>query len=166
MLKFLSKYCIIDLILKKDKREILFMAHNFMELMIKDVGNLYAQDDWGYVFAVVITGLVVVFLILLILVGVLWLFGKLMGGTGKKKKPSAEEAKPAVAQAASAAPVADAEDEDEADDEELIAVISAAIAAYSAADGKQYRITSVKKKEKALRSGWGAAGISENTRPF
>ena len=141
------------------------MAQNLMELMIKDVGNMYAQEDWGYVFAVVITGLVVVFLILMLLVGVLWLFGKLMGGTGKKKKPAAEEAKPDAVQVAPA--VADVvEEEDEADDEELIAVISAAIAAYSAADGKQYRITSVKKREKALRSGWGVAGISENTRPF
>lgn len=141
------------------------MAQNLMELMIKDVGNMYAQEDWGYVFAVVITGLVVVFLILMLLVGVLWIFGKLMGGTGKKKKPAAEEVKPAAVQVTPA--VADVvEEEDEADDEELIAVISAAIAAYSAADGKQYRITSVKKREKALRSGWGVAGISENTRPF
>lgn len=137
------------------------MAQNYMELLIKDVGYMYAQEDWGYVGAVVITGLVVVFIILIILVGILWLLGKIMGGTGKKK-PVKEEIKPVV----QTAPVAVVEEEEETDDEELIAVISAAIAAYSAADGKQYRITSVKKKEKALRSGWGVAGITENTRPF
>ncbi len=113
-----------------------------------------------------VTGLVVVFLILALLVFFLWLMGKIM--TIKKKPkdpPKAEEIK-----TASPAPAPQAEENAEIaeyeDDDEIIAVISAAIAAYGESEGKQYRIASVKRKEKALRSNWSAAGISENTRPF
>lgn len=113
-----------------------------------------------------VTGLVVVFLILALLVFFLWLMGKIM--TIKKKpkdNPKVEEVK-----TASPAPAPQAEEIAEIaeyeDDEEIIAVISAAIAAYGESEGKQYRIASVKRKEKTLRSNWSAAGISENTRPF
>ena len=81
---------------------------------------------------------------------------------------SPEKPKTAPAQAAPVTVTAPAEAESEydEDDSEIIAVIAAAIAAYGEADGKQYKIASVKRKEKALRGNWSAAGIHENTRPF
>lgn len=121
-----------------------------------------ASQDWGIIGSTVVTGIVVVFLILAILVGFLSLLGAILG---RKKKESAPA--PAAEKPAAAAPVINKiedEAEDYEDDGEIIAVISAAIAAYGEAEGKQYRIASVKKRDRAVRSGWSAAGIAENTR--
>ena len=125
---------------------------------------LRPAENMDMVWATVGTGLAVVFSILIILVLILTLMGKIMGGTSKKKKN--EPAPVAVV-----IPVASSNDEataedDYSNDEELIAVISAAVAAYGEAEGKQYRVIGVRKKEKALRSGWSSAGIADNTRPF
>lgn len=115
-----------------------------------------------------VTGIVVVFLILILLVFILWALGKVLNMEKKPKNKPAEAA--ASVQAAPMPVVSGSEieeyDEDDEDDGEIIAVIAAAIAAYGEADGKQYRIASVKRKEKSLRSNWSAAGINENTRPF
>ena len=137
-----------------------------------------AQElDWGLIGSTVVTGLVVVFLILAILVLFLWLFGKIFKGIGslqqKKEQKAAEEAaakkaaetkKPAAPAPVqtSAAPEIEYEEED---DDEIIAVIAAAIAAYGEAEGKQYRIASIKRPRTA-RSGWSAAGIADNMRGF
>lgn len=142
---------------------------------------LAAQEiDWGLVGSTVVTGLVVVFLILAILVLFLWLFGKVFKGIGNiqqnKEKKKAEEAaarrkaepRPAPVHQPPAAAAASYEDEDEyeeEDDDEIIAVIAAAIAAYGEAEGKQYRIASIKRPRSA-RSGWSAAGIADNMRGF
>lgn len=116
--------------------------------------------------ATLVTGIVVVFLILVLLVFVLWLMGKVLNI--KRKPKDVPREKPAAVQ--SAAPDVSTDPEEEVDwfedDSEIIAVISAAIAAYGEADGKQYKIASVKRKEKSLRGNWSAAGIHENTRPF
>lgn len=120
------------------------------------------SQDWGIIGSTVVTGIVVVFLILAILVGFLSLMGTILGGR-KKSAPSAPAAeKPAAAPVINK--VEDEAEEDYEDDGEIIAVISAAIAAYGEAEGKQYRIASVKKRDRAVRSGWSAAGIAENTR--
>ncbi|MBD5104323.1 MAG: sodium pump decarboxylase subunit gamma [Ruminococcaceae bacterium] len=112
-----------------------------------------------------VTGIVVVFLILILLVFILWAMGKVLNLKKKPKNTPAEAA--ASVQAAPMPVVSEPEIEEyDEDDGEIIAVIAAAIAAYGEADGKQYRIASVKRKEKSLRSNWSAAGINENTRPF
>lgn len=137
-----------------------------------------AQElDWGLIGSTVVTGLVVVFLILAILVLFLWLFGKIFKGIGnlqqKKAQKAAEEAaaKKAAETKKSAAPVpvqtsaAPEIEYEEEDDDEITAVIAAAIAAYGEAEGKQYRIASIKRPRTA-RSGWSAAGIADNMRGF
>ncbi|MCM1299169.1 MAG: OadG family protein [[Eubacterium] siraeum] len=112
-----------------------------------------------------ITGLVVVFMILALLVFFLWAMGKIMNIKKKPKEaPKQEEAVKAAAVSAPAPQIP--EEEYEEDDGEIIAVIAAAIAAYGESEGKQYRVASVKRKDRSLRSSWSAAGISENTRPF
>jgi len=137
-----------------------------------------AQElDWGLIGSTVVTGLVVVFLILAILVLFLWLFGKIFKGIGslqqKKEQKAAEEAaakkaaetkKPSAPAPVQASAVSETEYEEE-DDDEIIAVIAAAIAAYGEAEGKQYRIASIKRPRTA-RSGWSAAGIADNMRGF
>ena len=133
-------------------------------------GGTIPADNIDKMWATLITGLVVVFLILIILVAFLWVMGKLLN-LNIKKKPKAAKAAAAPA-AAPAAPVpaapapAPIEEYDDEDDSEIIAVIAAAIAAYGESEGKQYRIASVRKRDRSQRSSWSAAGINENTRPF
>ena len=121
-----------------------------------------------------VTGIVVVFLILVLLVFILWMLGKVLNIDFKSKAGAPKNTKSVPAPAAASASVPEkAESENEyasdgfdEDDGEIIAVIAAAVAAYGEADGKMYRIASVKRKEKALRGNWSAAGVQENTRPF
>lgn len=133
---------------------------NFMALCADNSALLTPSDDgyWGLVASTVVTGFAVVFLALAILIGILYLMGAVLGRTKKKAEPEKTET-PAVQ------PVVETVEEADEDDE-VIAVISAAIAAYGEAEGKQYRITGVKKRDKAQRSGWSAAGVIENTRGF
>lgn len=128
---------------------------------VTEKAPLRPAENMDMVWSTVGTGLAVVFSILVILVLILTLMGKIMGGTGKKKK---DEPEPVAMVVPVVSP--DSEIADDYDDEELIAVISAAVAAYGEAEGKQYRVIGVRKKEKALRSGWSSAGIVDNTRPF
>lgn len=147
---------------------------------IRSTAVLAAQElDWGLIGSTVVTGLVVVFLILAILVLFLWLFGKVFKGIGnmqdKKAKKEAEKKsaavkaadakKPAASPSVPAQSASDYDDYEEEDDDEIIAVIAAAIAAYGEAEGKQYRIASIKRPRTA-RSGWSAAGIADNMRGF
>lgn len=134
--------------------------------LLQDVSGTVPSEHVDIMWSTLVTGIVVVFLILLLLVFILLGLGKLMNMQPKPKNIPAE--KPAAATAAAPAAPAPAaiEEYDDEDDSEIIAVIAAAIAAYGEAEGKQYRIASVKRKEKSLRSSWSAAGISENTRPF
>lgn len=147
---------------------------DFMSLCTQTAERNFS-GDWTMIWSTVVTGIVVVFLILVILVIILLIMGKIMTAGEKKAKKKAEaekaaaQAAPAQAASAQTAPAAvqsEPEEEYDENDEEIIAVISAAIAAYSEADGRQYKVVGIKKREKAVRSGWSAAGISDNTRPF
>ena len=125
--------------------------------------------NWGLIGSTVVTGIVIVFLILAILIFFLWAMGKIFQGieNSKKKKKEQQSAQTVPAPVAAVQSVADTIDEEyEEDDDEIIAVISAAIAAYGEAEGKQYRICGVKKREKSQRSGWSTAGIAENMSGF
>ncbi len=123
------------------------------------------DGNWGLIGSTVVTGIVIVFAILVILILLLLAMGKVFQSIDNKKKKAAQAK--VASTPAPAAPVVQAEVyEEEEDDDEIIAVISAAIAAYGEAEGKQYRISSVKKREKSQRSGWSTAGISENMRGF
>ena len=123
----------------------------------------YPSQNLSGMWASVITGLVVVFLILGILIGFIYLIG-LFSNIGKKKEKKTEEKAP-EAPVAAPAPVVEEEVYEE-DDSEIIAVISAAIAAYGEQDGKTYAIKKIRRSEKQPRSSWGNAGVVDNTRPF
>ncbi len=137
--------------------------------------QLADPDYWSSVGMLTLIGILVVFFILAILIAIFWGMGKFFEIKDKRKKAKAEAAKAAAAKAAAAkaepaaAPaeaVEQAEEYDDSDDDEIIAVISAAIAAYSEQDGKQYAIRSIKRKDNKTRSAWSLAGIGDNTRPF
>lgn len=136
---------------------------------VSEAAERVPSEHIDMMWSTLFTGLVVVFLILILLVIVLWALGKVMNIERKPKLKKRAESEKAVAAAPAPvpapAPIAEAVEEDE-DDSEIIAVIAAAIAAYGESEGKQYKIASIKRKEKAVRSNWSAAGIAENTRPF
>ena len=123
--------------------------------------------DWGFAGAVVITGLAVVFAILLLLVFLCWLISlifKLVKGENKKntKRPTnsemPKEKLAPVPSAKQALPVVE-----EGIMDEVVAAISAAVAVMMGPK-KGFALRSVKRA--GGRNEWNAAGIMENTRSF
>ena len=130
--------------------------------------------DGTQIAAMTIVGLAVVFAALLILVIFLYLSGGIFKKAGKQKKAEPVKAAPAPKSATAAAKPAAAKLPPKApapaaeDDSEVIAVIMAAIAAMGAADGKQYKLHSVRQvtRRGSGRSVWAQAGLNDATRPF
>ncbi|MDE6728017.1 MAG: OadG family protein [Oscillospiraceae bacterium] len=126
------------------------------------------KDYWGSVGILALTGILVVFLILAILIFFFWLMGTIFKAIDKSKaeKKASEDAAKAELPVPAAIEAAAVVDETE-DEEELIAVISAAIAAYEG-EGN-FTIRSVRKradKNPQARSAWSMAGINGNMRQF
>ncbi|MBR3267546.1 MAG: OadG family protein [Oscillospiraceae bacterium] len=125
--------------------------------------------DGTQIAAMTIVGLTVVFSALLILVIFLYCSGGIFKKTGKQKKTAApapapkKTAAPPVKPLPKKEPVSVAED-----DSEIVAAIMAAIAAMGAADGKNYRLRSVRQVTRtgSGRTVWAQAGLSDATRPF
>ena len=120
--------------------------------------------DLGYDVIVTITGIVLVFLILVLLMAIITLEGKIFDAMNGKKAAAkaASAAKPAapVKQAAAPAPAKAAAPQVAAgipgDD---VAAIMAAI--YSMGNGK-YVLKAVRRG----KNGWGKAGVNDTTAPF
>ena len=126
---------------------------------------------WTKVWAVVITGLVVVFLALVLLIFFVQVFGKIFSGIANKEKKTSKPDVIPVPQVTVPENVTRSVPEPVAaeDDDEVIAVISAAVAMMAARDGKKYAVRSINRTENRRRSAgsvWGAAGQRENTLPF
>ena len=125
---------------------------------------------WPETWATVLTGFVVVFLALILLVIIFWAFGRLMDNLNGKNKSA--QAAPAAAPAAPIRSIPEAPKmavEFAADgvSDDVIAAITGAISAILAeeGDGRSYVVRSVKRVRKS-RGAWGRAGMEENTRPF
>ncbi len=128
---------------------------------------LAMQIKFSKVFAVVITGLVVVFIGLIILILFVNLFGMIMQKTSKQDKKKEEIAIKAAPEISAATETVSSDSSD--DEDETVAAIAAAVAYLSLKDGKNYKIKSIKKasgKNSFGGSVWGSAGQRENTRPF
>lgn len=120
--------------------------------------------ELSYVIAVVITGLSVVFLGLIILILFVWAFGKIFTAVEKnssKKKPQQ------VTEEEKFVPIRPISPKSSNNQDEIVAVIAAAVAAMGQADGKTYRVKSVRAvKNRPTRSAWALAGIQNETTPF
>ena len=120
--------------------------------------------DLGYDVIVTITGIVLVFLILVLLMAIITLEGKIFDAMNGKKAAAmaASAAKPAapVKQAAAPAPAKAAAPQVEAGiPGDVVAAIMAAI--YSMGNGK-YVLKAVRRG----KNGWGKAGVNDTTAPF
>lgn len=141
-------------------------ADNVIHTSDKDLG---AET----VAAVVITGLAVVFIGLILLIALVWLYGKIFQVINDKaaKKAAAVAAAKSEAKAEKAPAPAPAPVIEDGIEEEVAAVIAAAIAAYGAQTGKKLAVRSIGSADggsgsRRVRNAWGAAALSEATRPF
>jgi sodium pump decarboxylase gamma subunit len=118
---------------------------------------------------VVLTGFVVVFAVLILLIFIIKIYSAIVQAVqnaGKKKKEKITEtaapSKTVSVPAAKAAPTAPAIQNGVTD--EVVAVISAAVATMYGSPEK-VKIKSIKKSNSG-RSAWANAGLLDNTRPF
>ena len=118
--------------------------------------------DLGFDVVVTITGIVLVFLILILLMAIITLEGKIFDSMNAKKKAAKEAAKaPAVqpaapVQQAAAAPAPQVEEGIPGD------VIAAIMAAIHAMGNGKYTLKAVRRGT----NGWGKAGVNDTTAPF
>lgn len=123
--------------------------------------------DMNLSLVVLISGILVVFLVLIVLTTLIWCYGKIVssvGGKGGKKQNKTEEpSKPVAAPKASSAVKKAAPKAFSGIPGDIIAVIAAAVASLEG--GNKYVIRGVK-RSKSSRSAWGNAGVLDNTRPF
>lgn len=138
---------------------------NTAQLLLKGTDR---NLDAGTVSSVVITGIVVVFIGLILLIFFVFLYGKIFESINNKKIKKSqkilEEKSVTVPNQKAVKPVSVPVIENGID-EEIVAVISAAVAAMSSGSGKKIALKSVK-YAKPRRPIWANAGIAENTRPF
>lgn len=158
----------------------MLQAHDLMMLaggsIPGDKRPLDNAERWG----VTLAGLGIVIAALLLLVIIIFLFGKIFdrinaASQEKAKKAAAAKAPkpaPAPAKASPAAPKpaapAPAPAAAAADDDEVIAVISAVVAMMSEADGTVYKVKSVKPAQTGFsgRTAWAMDGRRNNVSPF
>ena len=117
--------------------------------------------------AVTFSGIAVVFLVLLILIIFVGCFGKFFDKSKKNNSSSNGGASGATA-AKTTTETKSNTVSFACEEDEVVAVISAVIAQMSAADGKTYKIKSVKRRNTTAggRPIWATEGIRQNTNPF
>lgn len=119
---------------------------------------------------VVLTGFVVVFAMLILLIFIIKIYSAIVqkaqsAGRNSKKGKKNKDEKPAEKPAAAPAPVVTASAATDGISDEVVAVISAAVATMYGSSEKA-RIKSIKKSSDGGRSAWAKAGVLDNTRPF
>lgn len=119
---------------------------------------------------VVLTGFVVVFAMLILLIFIIKIYSAIVqkaqsAGSNSKKGKKNKDEKPAEKPAAATAPVITASAATDGISDEVVAVISAAVATMYGSSEKA-RIKSIKKSSDGGRSAWAKAGVLDNTRPF
>ena len=117
--------------------------------------------DLGFDVVVTITGIVLVFLILVLLMAIITLEGKVFDSLNAKKKAAKEAAKAPAAKPAApvqqaAAPALQVEEGIPGD------VVAAIMAAIHAMGNGKYTLRAVRRGT----NGWGKAGVNDTTAPF
>ncbi len=112
-----------------------------------------------------IAGFVIVFVVLILLIAIITLYGKIIqsaqNAVSNKREKKLEENK--EKQTVKSIVREDIEEDDGAIPEEIIAVIAAAVDAVYG--NKPHKIKNIR-RSRSVRSSWGNAGIAENTKPF
>lgn len=130
--------------------------------------------NFGYDIVVTITGMVLVFSVLVLLMFIIVLEGKIFDSINARKKAKRDaahaanaavlRAENAAAAAAAVAPVPEGPDVEEGIPGEVVAAIAAAIHALG---GGKYTLRAVRRAGHSNGRGvWGKAGVSDTTQPF
>ena len=119
---------------------------------------------------VVLTGFVVVFAMLILLIFIIKIYSAIVqkaqsAGSNSKKGKKNKDEKPAEKPAAAPASVVTTSAATDGISDEVVAVISATVATMYGSSEKA-RIKSIKKSSDGGRSAWAKAGVLDNTRPF
>lgn len=113
---------------------------------------------------ILITGFVVVFAVLFLLIGIIKLYSMIVSSaqnkSAKKAAQKAAEKEERSAPVQTAAPMQPADVSDGALDPQTVAVITAAVEAFYSGD-KKVRVTGIRRAS-GVRTEWAAAGIAEN----
>lgn len=125
----------------------------------------------SFILAVILTGFVVVFIALILLVFAIYGLGNLFQAFDRKKakKDALTTTNEKSTQPVVNVPQPQAISIPDTSDDTIIAVISAAVAAMGDADNTTYAVKSIKASGKNIFSGrnaWASAGVRENTSPF
>ena len=124
------------------------------------------MENFTLSITILLTGFVVVFSVLLILIGIIKLYGTVIYNIQNKKrvkKASRNADLPKVEREKEPESAAVIEAVPETDGNELIAVISAAV--YSMYSSSSVRIKSIRKASDRTGA-WRSAGLSDNVKPF
>ncbi len=125
------------------------------------------QMSAGYVTTVVLTGLIVVFIGLALLITFVYLIGKFFKLTGNKKK-NREPVKSDINTAETPEPSQNPSEPliEDGISEETVAVITSAVLAFS----PDLKVTGIKKAavkpKSSRRTAWGEKGVNESTSAF
>ena len=112
---------------------------------------------------ITITGIVLVFLILVLLMAIITLEGKVFDSLNAKKKAAKEAAKaPAAKPAAPVQPAAAAAPAPQVEEGIPGDVVAAIMAAIHAMGNGKYTLRAVRRS----KNGWGNAGVNDTTAPF
>jgi len=148
-----------------------FLSGSFPLLSANSAGAPSGGIDWTLALSTLITGMVVVFSVLILLVFLIWLFASLIhwfDGRKAAKAAKRESLKmmppPPPVPLESAAPSAPAE-EPGGIPQEVVAVISAAVSSVTGGKGKVHSIRETR-TPRGIRPAWSSAGLLDNTRPF
>ena len=117
--------------------------------------------DLGFDVVVTVTGIVLVFAILILLMLIITLEGKIFDGMAAKKKAAKEPAAPKAA-AKPAAPVQQAAPAPVVEEGIPGDVVAAIMAAIHAMGNGKYTLRAVRRGT----NGWGKAGVNDTTAPF
>lgn len=112
---------------------------------------------------VTVCGLVVVFAMLILLVVIIWLFGKMMSATNNPKKNTEQTV---TSKTVSTQTVKNTPNISSTIPDEIVAVIAASIDAMYNGSDKKPVIRSIAKSDKSIRPVWAMAGLYQNTQSF
>ncbi len=139
------------------------------DILLLSVSDLGVSGNLSeYAGKVTISGLLIVFAMLVLLVALIWVFGVIMSGSvnkNKTDKPVPKKEKPVKVENKKKADAVESAVVAASDEDEIIAAISAAVAMMYEGTGVKPVIRSIRPAF-ASRSAWKAAGIANNTRPF
>ena len=146
---------------------VIFMFLNGISALQPIAAELSLAEKGISAAKVILTGFVVVFSVLLLLIGVIKLYSLIVGKAqtigSKRKVKTAEPAVKLPAVQREPEPEEEQLPAEEGIPEEVVAVIAAAVAVMYGSKGKA-KIKSIKRA--GGRSAWANAGVLDNTRPF